>query len=85
MIDFYLRNKDEAEFNQLMVDANLYTEDASPASGVLVDKIGPITIGDIVYPEYYTNLRILIELSEEQVTLLNTFAITPTVQYRTWA
>ena len=85
MIDFYLMNKDEAEFNQLMVDATLYTEEGTPVIGVLVDKIGPITIGDIVYPEFYTNLRILTELSAEQLTLLNTFAITPTVQYRTWA
>lgn len=79
MTDFYLMNKDEEEFNQLMLDANLYTD------GVLVDKVGPITIGDKVYPEYYTNLRVLTELSEEQLTLLNTFSVNPVVLYRTWA
>jgi predicted DNA binding protein len=68
-----------------------------PASyEVLIDRIGPITLQTGVdeneepifshYPEYYTNVRILGELTEEQIEAISTFAIDPsTPQYRTWA
>jgi hypothetical protein len=66
-----------------------------PASyEVLIDRIGPITIWDysveppteIVYPEYYTNLRLLFEPTEEQADQLAVFAIDPNApQYRVWA
>lgn len=61
---------------------------------VLIDRIGPITIWDYsvepptetVYPEYYTNLRLLFEPTEEQATQLALFAIDPnSPHYRTWA
>ena len=91
MIDYCLQNKDEAEFNQLMLDTGLcvaITEGEEttivPASyEVLIDRIGPITIGEITYPEYYSNLRILGLLNEEQVKQIDQFAIDPSQpQYR---
>jgi hypothetical protein len=101
-----LKNIDEAEFNQLMLDTGLCVEvtegegeDAVttvvPASyEVLIDRIGPITIWDYsvepptetVYPEYYTNLRLLFEPTEDQATQLAVFTIDPaSPHYRVWA
>ena len=96
-MDYCLQNADEAEFNQLMLDTGLCVEvtegegeDAVttvvPASyEVLIDRIGPITIGETTYPEYYSNLRLLFEPTEEQATALAVYAIDPSQpQYRTW-
>ena len=63
---------------------------------VLFDRIGPITMqtgiddnGDpitITYPEYYVNLRLLMEPTEEQAAALAPYAIDPSQpQYRVWA
>jgi len=95
--DYCLENATEAEFNQLMLDTGLCVEVTEgegkeavttivPASyEVLIDRIGPITIGDVTYPEYYTNLRILGLLNEEQVKAIDVYAIDPSQpQYRTW-
>jgi hypothetical protein len=97
MIDYCLKNADEAEFNKLMLATGLCVEvtegegeDAIttivPASyEVLIDRIGPITMDEVTYPEYYTNLRILGLLNEEQVKAIDPFAIDPSQpQYRTW-
>ena len=92
-IDYCLQNKDEAEFNQLMLDTGLCVEVTEgeettiiPADyTVLIDRIGPITIGETTYPEYYSNLRILGLLNEEQVKQIDQFAIDPSQpQYRIW-
>jgi len=94
MIDYCLKNTDEAEFNQLMLDTGLCVEVTEgedttivPASyEVLIDRIGPITIGETTYPEYYTNLRLLFEPTEDQVTALAPFIIDPSSpHYRVWA
>jgi hypothetical protein len=97
-IDYCLKNADEAEFNKLMLDTGLCLEVIEgegeeaittivPSSyDVLIDRIGPITIGDKTYPEYYTNLRILGLLNEEQVKAIDVYAIDPSQpQYRVWA
>lgn len=93
MTDYCLKNKDEAEFNQLMLDTGLCVEVTEgedtvvvPADyTVIIDRIGPITIGETTYPEYYSNLRLLFEPTEEQATALAAFAIDPSQpQYRTW-
>lgn len=95
MTDYCLKNKDEAEFNQLMLDTGLCVEvtegeDAVttvvPADyTVIVDRIGPITIGETTYPEYYSNLRLLFQPTEEQATALAAFTIDPSSpHYRTW-
>jgi hypothetical protein len=96
-IDYCLKNADEAEFNKLMLATGLCVEVTEgegkeavttivPVSyEVLIDRIGPITIGDKTYPEYYTNLRILGLLNEEQVKAIDVYAIDPSQpQYRTW-
>lgn len=100
MTDYCLKNIDQAEFNSLMLDTGLCveTEDGVvPASyEVLIDRIGPITIvtgyddnGDPItktYPEYYVNLRLLAEPTEEQALALAPFTIDPSApQYRVWA
>ena len=98
MTDYCLQNATEADFNQLMLDTGLCVEvtegegeDAvttvMPADyTVLIDRIGPITMGEVTYPEYYTNLRLLFEPTEEQTTQLALFAIDPnSPQYRVWA
>jgi hypothetical protein len=95
MIDYCLKNADEAEFNKLMLATGLCVEVIEgegkeavttivPASyEVLIDRIGPITIDDKTYPEYYTNLRILGLLNEEQVKAIDVYAIDPSQpQYR---
>lgn len=101
-MDYCLQNADEAEFNQLMLDTGLCVEITEgegavivPADyTVLIDRIGPITITDYsvdppvetVYPEYYSNLRLLFEPSEDQAAALAVFAIDPSQpQYRVWA
>ena len=93
-MDYCLQNVDEAEFNQLMLDTGLCVEVTEgedttivPASyEVLIDRIGPITLGDVTYPEYYTNLRLLFEPTEDQVAALTPFVIDPSApHYRTWA
>ena len=93
MIDYCLKNTDEAEFNQLMLATGLCVEVTDgdvttivPADyTILIDRIGPITIGETTYPEYYSNLRILGLLNEEQVKQIDQFAIDPSQpQYRTW-
>jgi hypothetical protein len=94
-IDYCLKNADEAEFNKLMLATGLCVEVTEgegkeavttivPASyEVLIDRIGPITMGDVTYPEYYTNLRILGLLNEEQVKAIDVYAIDPSQpQYR---
>ena len=97
MTDYCLKNKDEAEFNKLMLDTGLcvaITEGTGktavttvlPADyTVIIDRIGPITIGETTYPEYYSNLRLLFQPTEEQATALAVYAIDPSQpQYRTW-
>ena len=93
-MDYCLQNADEAEFNQLMLDTGLCVEVAegedtliviADAATTLIDRIGPITIGETTYPEYYSNLRLLFQPTEEQATALAAFAIDPSQpQYRTW-
>ena len=96
--DYCLKNIDEAEFDALMVSLGFCvdTDDGVvPASyEVLIDRIGPITIWDYnvepptetVYPEYYTNLRLLFEPTEDQATALAPFIIDPSSpHYRVWA
>lgn len=94
MIDYCIKCIDESEFDQMLLDSGLgveVTDDeettVQPASyEVLIDRIGPITIGEVTYPEYYANIRILGLLNEEQVKIVDQFAIDPNApQYRNWA
>jgi hypothetical protein len=97
-IDYCLKNADKAEFDTVMLATGLCVEVTEgegkeavttivPASyEVLIDRIGPITIDDKTYPEYYTNLRLLFEPTEDQVAALTPFVIDPnSPHYRVWA
>lgn len=87
MMDYCTQSKTEADFNKVMLDCGLIDADGNPASYlVLIDRIGPITLGDVVYPEYYTNVRLLLEPTEEQNAALTAISIDPSQpQYRVWA
>lgn len=94
MIDYCLKNTDEAEFNKLMLDTGLCVEVTegeetaiviADAATTLIDRIGPITMGEVTYPEYYSNLRLLNGATEDQAAALTVYAIDPSApQYRTW-
>jgi hypothetical protein len=64
-----------------------------PVPGAYLDRIGPIppqydVDGNIVkpgHPEYHANLRVTIELTEEQVAALPTFDPLPSIPYRVFA
>jgi len=90
MTDYCTKNVDKGEFDTVMLATGLCVEDEEgnvvPASsGVLLDRIGPITIGEVTYPEYYANIRLLFEPSEEQVAVITQYAIDPSQpQYRSW-
>jgi hypothetical protein len=94
-IDYCLKNADKAEFDTVMLATGLCVEVTEgegkeavttvvPASyEVLIDRIGPITMGEVTYPEYYTNLRLLMEPTEEQNKVVSQYAIDPSQpQYR---
>lgn len=64
-----------------------------PVPGAYLDRIGPIPAqydenGNIVkpgHPEFHANLRVTIELTEEQVAALPTFDPLPSIPYRVFA
>jgi hypothetical protein len=90
-MEYCTKNDTEADFNAMMLDCGLCVEitegegedavtSVVPASNlVLIDRIGPITMPDgTYYPEYYTNVRLLMEPTEEQDTALSAISIDPT-------
>lgn len=95
MFDYCLKNADEDEFNQAMLDCGLCVETDEgimPISyQVCIDRIGSITMIDssgtiITYPEYYTNIRLLVPPTDQQATTLALYSIDPSQpQYRVWA
>lgn len=87
MTDYCTKTPTEADFNAVMLAAGLIDEEGNPASyTVLIDRIGPITMPDgTVYPEYYTNVRLLFDPTEEQDAALKAISIDPSApQYRVW-
>ena len=97
MTDYCTKTPTEADFNAVMLAAGLIDEEGNPASyTVLIDRIGSITMqtgvddnGDpvtVTYPEYYTNVRLLFDPTEEQDAALKAISIDPSApQYRVWA
>ena len=99
MVDYCTQSATEEDFNTVVLDCGLCVEDEDgnvlPAdSSVLIDRIGPITKIDysvdppveVTYPEYYTNVRLLMEPTEEQAAALAAISIDPAQpQYRVWA
>lgn len=95
MTDYCLKLDTDEQFDDLMLQIGLGVEvededglvTVEPSSYlVLFDRIGPITKDDVTYPEYYVNLRLLMEPTEEQNTALEAVSVDPSQpQYRVWA
>ena len=97
-MDYLLRTTTESDMEDALIAAGLAQEVTDedgevmvlPVSGVYLDRIGPIPAqvdpdGIIIkpgHPEYHANLRVTIELTEEQVEALPTFDPLPGVPYR---
>ena len=95
MIDYCTQTPTEQDLDLILLSCGLCVEQEDeegnitvvPASYlVLIDRIGPITMPDgTVYPEYYTNVRLLFDPTEEQDAALKAISIDPSApQYRVW-
>lgn len=99
-MDFLLRTTTESDMDDALIDAGIAHEvtdmdggvTVQPIPGVYLDRIGSIPAqvdpdGIIIKPgnaEYHANLRVTIELTEEQVDALPTFDPLPSIPYRVW-
>ena len=100
-MDYLLRTTTEAQMDDALEAAGILVEQDMgegelallPVPGAYLDRIGPIppqydADGNIVkpgHPEYHANLRVTIELTEEQVAALPTFDPLPSIPYRVFA
>ena len=100
-MDYLLRTTTEAQMDDALEAAGILVEQdmgegelaLMPIPGAYLDRIGPIPAqydadGNIVrpgHPEFHANLRVTIELTEEQVAALPTFDPLPTIPYRVFA
>jgi hypothetical protein len=101
MTDYMLRTSTEAQMDAALIAAGLLSEqpqeDGStalvPTAGVNLDRIGAIPpryedgkpVAGTGDSRYHANLRMTVELTEEQIALLPTFDPEPQVPYRVWA
>jgi len=99
-MDYLLRTATAELMDDALIEAGVAQEvtdmdgevTVQPISGVYLDRIGPIPAqvdpdGIIIKPgspEYHANLRVTIELTEEQVEALPTFDPLPNIPYRVW-
>jgi hypothetical protein len=100
-MDYLLRTTTEAQMDDALEAAGILVEQdmgegelaLMPVPGAYIDRIGPIPAqydadGNIVkpgHPEFHANLRVTIELTEEQVAALPTFDPLPSIPYRVFA
>ena len=100
-MDYLLRTTTEAQMDDALEAAGILVEQDMgegelallPVPGAYLDRIGPIlaqydadrNIVKLGHPEYHANLRVTIELTEEQVAALPTFDPLPTIPYRVFA
>lgn len=89
-MDYCIRTDDEKTFDLLLLDTGLgvKTDDnvVPVSSEVLIDRIGAITMGEMHYPQYHANIRLLNEPDAEQDKMLAPFTINPSdPAYRAWA
>ena len=100
-MDYLLRTNTEAQMDDALEAAGILVEQdmgegelaLMPVPGAYLDRIGPIppqydADGNIVkpgHPEFHANLRVTIELTEEQVAALPTFDPLPSIPYRVFA
>lgn len=81
MIDIYLKAATQADIHGCMEDAGLMIDDAL-TYGVCLDEIGEIEGAD----GYHANLRVLFDLTDEQMDKLSGITIeAPVSPYRAWA
>ena len=100
-MDYMLRTTTESEMEDILIAAGVAQEATDhegevmviPTAGISIDHIGaippktdidgnPVSPGD---PRWHTNIRAMIELTEEQITALPTFTPEPTIPYRVFA
>ena len=100
-MDYMLRTTTESEMEDILIAAGVAQEITDiegeviviPTTGISIDHIGaipprvdqdgnPVSPGD---PRWHTNIRAMIELTEEQITALPTFTPEPTIPYRVFA
>ena len=100
-MDYMLRTTTESEMEDILIAAGVAQEITDiegeviviPTTGISIDHIGaipprvdqdgnPVSPGD---PRWHTNIRAMIELSEQQITALPTFTPEPTIPYRVFA
>lgn len=80
MIDIYLKAATQADIHGCMEDAGLMVDDAL-ASGVCLDEIDEIESAG----GYHANLRVLFDLTDEQINKLSGITIeAPVSPYRVW-
>ena len=91
-----LRTDTEAQMDDALEAAGLLEDGPMgtyPVAGCYVDRIGPIPpfydsegqqikAGD---PRFHANIRVMFELTDEQVELLPTFTPEPSIPYRVFA
>ena len=96
-----LRTTTESEMEDALIAAGLAQEVTDhegnviviPTAGISIDHIGaippktdidgnPVSPGD---PRWHTNIRAVIELTEQQITALPTFTPEPSIPYRVFA
>ena len=100
-MDYLLRTTTESEMEDILIAAGVAQEATDtegevmviPTAGISIDHIGPIppTVdidGNVTKPgdsRWHTNIRAMIELTEQQITALPTFTPEPTIPYRVFA
>ena len=100
-MDYMLRTTTESEMEDILIAAGVAQEITDiegeviviPTTGISIDHIGaipprvdqdgnPVSPGD---PRWHTNIRAMIELTEQQITALPTFTPEPSIPYRVFA
>jgi hypothetical protein len=100
-MDYLLRTTTEAQMDDALEAAGILVEQdmgegelaLMPVPGAYLDRIGPIppqydADGNIVkpgHPEFHANLRVTIELTEEQISWLPLVDPPPSIPYRVFA
>lgn len=102
MTDYYLKAATEHDMDEALLAAGLVVESEDeeglvtlvPTANVSVDTIGPIVKWDysvdppveIDYPEWHVNVRVMYDLTEEQLAAIEPVMIVPPEQpYRVFA
>jgi hypothetical protein len=100
-MDYMLRTSTDSDMDDILIAAGLAQEATDhegeviiiPTQGISIDHIGFIPPktdidGNILSPgdsRWHTNIRAMIELTEQQITALPTFTPEPTIPYRVFA